>query len=488
MNVAALLAPTTAPLPPPPPPAKVPERRLHIGTFIAPRTPFPVAFPAHCTVLVPRVVARSSFETGVVFGSGPYTDDSDVLLAALHSARLSTPHSSAAPLRDAVLDLRVWPKSANSRFSGSPSHSGIVSHAWPGVHDGGSFEVVSARWVDNQWPTRADSTTRALARRANRKQRIGEYSARRDSVLGRAVTSADLHPTLVFPNGIVGYKFNRAVVRDTLFAPLQPHVVKRRRWDTSIPVSHHSSEPGAPEPFMRPDDRPDVILRCATSGTSSSTTVILRPEPPSHVSCSPRPAPPAHVNMPVKAGSKRKRSQPSSSYTVLVRHGHSRISTASTQPENALPFEEPPASRDEQMRRFGAQLRGLPISTVTHGPRWAPAREPFKKLSVPPSPETVVGSATSSDDNNTVLGIPIGIGGPKGFGDVLAAKQQQSVVVLSLLENEPFRRHGETAVLEGMRESDVEVLADGLAIWMGGRVCYLRVRSWTTRHTAAARH
>jgi len=140
MNIATLLAPAA-------PPVRQPPRR-HIGTFVAPHTPFPVASPAQCAVLVPRAVAHHVLDHGAVFGSGPYTDDSDVVLAALHSGRLPKP-SSKARVRDALVELRVLPKSNSTRFVGSTSHSGLSSRSWHGVHDGGSFEVLSARWLDD---------------------------------------------------------------------------------------------------------------------------------------------------------------------------------------------------------------------------------------------------------------------------------------------------------------------------------------------------
>lgn len=258
-----------------------------------------------------------------------------------------------------------------------------------------------------------------------------------------------------------GYTFDRSHVRDTLFASHVPNKHPRRAPDAA-----------ALEPL---DDRPDVIFRCNSPKSSTVVFRLEQPSLPTHSVLAP-------VNGLARPAGKRKRSpaaQASSvsnhTYTVILRQ-------ASTPPlmlpENALPFQDPPTSRDEQVRRFGGILAGSasPTSGQGTGPRWAATFETIKKASVPPSPDTVVESTTSSDDARTVFGSD-----GKVFGDL-----GKPVVVYTALEDESLHQRGQIAVLHGVRESDVEILPGGIALWMDGRVCYLDVRSWSTRNLATA--
>lgn len=186
MNVAALLHPEPAnprlfappaPLPLSAPVTKAAYRparprspsppsvgaRVHLGTFLDPHTPFPYPLRSPTTangsaITASVVVAGASAEQSLaaradppLWGGAPshpartYTDDSDVLLAAIHAGKLAPARPPNA--RAALVDLRLWPDTARYPPTPSPALDGLASKGWFTVHDGGAFEVLAARWT-----------------------------------------------------------------------------------------------------------------------------------------------------------------------------------------------------------------------------------------------------------------------------------------------------------------------------------------------------
>ncbi|KZV96396.1 hypothetical protein EXIGLDRAFT_733315 [Exidia glandulosa HHB12029] len=190
MNVAALLHPEPAPprlfaQPAPPSPLAAPTplpvsktitrpplprspsppslgARVHLGTYLYPHLPFPyshIPAPEERTVTLSVVVRRATAELALApnaradpslwggAASQParvYTDDSDVVQAAIHSGRL--PANPPFVARCAVLELRLWPDTA--RYPGAVAVDGsLKSKSWNAPHDGAAFEVLRARWT-----------------------------------------------------------------------------------------------------------------------------------------------------------------------------------------------------------------------------------------------------------------------------------------------------------------------------------------------------
>ncbi|KAG8761219.1 hypothetical protein FRC14_006268 [Serendipita sp. 396] len=258
-----------------PPPPRTPSPVLdpmELGTFIYPNLPFPVRrslapFNRRTTLKVivpashiPTVAVDKDARARRIWGGVPqtdqrkiFTDDSDVLFAALHSG-IITLNSDPLPSRqDLQLDLRLYPTSDSGRYLGGPGEHGLTSASWGNSHEGCAFVILSAVWVPNR-------TARSYSRQ-NRKARMAEEARRRAEVMnGHAfsmtlstpglrpleplVPALEMHPleeelaslsvTGLWQNQ-AGFKYDPMTFYLMLFSP-----------HSSVSLEEPSTRPGAP--------------------------------------------------------------------------------------------------------------------------------------------------------------------------------------------------------------------------------------------------
>lgn len=129
-----------------------------MGTFVYPSHPFPIR-PAtlpfnrrtNVTILVPSAFLPASLSdpgSKRIWGGVPdiderkiYTDDSDLVFAALHSGIISWEKGIGASGRDLELILRLYPAPETGRFVGGPGAAGLSSASWGNAHEGCAFTV-----------------------------------------------------------------------------------------------------------------------------------------------------------------------------------------------------------------------------------------------------------------------------------------------------------------------------------------------------------
>ena len=192
------------------------NRTVARATLYIPALALPRARPGH-----PRV-----------WGSGPYTDDSDIISAAVHAGRVRWSEVREARLRgrDARVEVQVVPaaeryigsigSAAESVGGGDPEDDGrgFFSAGWGNGHEGAGIEILDVAFVkvgrmvllffsfsvrpegevttgaDRKWPSsylQGGTAHRAPGLgRQNRKQRLGEYATERGAVLGFAASAA----------------------------------------------------------------------------------------------------------------------------------------------------------------------------------------------------------------------------------------------------------------------------------------------------------
>ena len=149
-----------APLLPPPRTPSPTLDPVHLGTYVYPNLPFPIRrsqLPYNRRTTLNIFVPRSHFPLGPVgadprarslWGGIPYvderrlfTDDSDVLYAALHSGVVDLRELQSGSERDLDLTLRVFPASEYGRYLGGPGAAGLTSASWGNSHEGAAFMV-----------------------------------------------------------------------------------------------------------------------------------------------------------------------------------------------------------------------------------------------------------------------------------------------------------------------------------------------------------
>lgn len=122
----------------------------------------------------PPVVAQAPGR-GKVYGSGIYTDDSDILLAAVHSGKLNwvdveRAYFSPSKFKGVEIEVRVRGTQVDfgleydlgmghigpvgmefglgGRFVGSKGSGGVASAAWGPGHDGGAVEILGSKIIE----------------------------------------------------------------------------------------------------------------------------------------------------------------------------------------------------------------------------------------------------------------------------------------------------------------------------------------------------
>ncbi|KAB5594951.1 hypothetical protein CTheo_1584 [Ceratobasidium theobromae] len=178
---------------------------LDLGTHVFPNLPFPVCLPPslghsnlgpdgyrpyHYTILIPTGFlplqpATRSPRPALPLWGGPttgYTDDSNLLLAAVHSARITWSDIRRARKlkQDAKITVGVWVGGANggrnaTRPKGGPWEGGqgagqLFSSSWGNTHDGGGMEIVQVEWIEG---------AAHAPHRPNRRDRMEQYAMRR---------------------------------------------------------------------------------------------------------------------------------------------------------------------------------------------------------------------------------------------------------------------------------------------------------------------
>ncbi|KIM34273.1 hypothetical protein M408DRAFT_93184 [Serendipita vermifera MAFF 305830] len=193
-----------------PPPPRTPSPVLdaaHLGIYIYPSLPFPIrpsSLPYNrkttLTVLVsssllPHHHNATNKTNGIyadsrahrLWGGSPqtdarkmYTDDSDVVFAALHSESIPDDQSLFTSGQDLKLLLRLYPAPESGHFTGGTGAAGLTSASWGNAHEGCAYTILEATWVP---PTTARSYTRQT-----RKARMAEYAQRRAVIMSSQPT------------------------------------------------------------------------------------------------------------------------------------------------------------------------------------------------------------------------------------------------------------------------------------------------------------
>lgn len=141
---------------------------VHLGIYVYPSLPFPIrpsSLPYNrrttLTVLVPSSLLphhhnATNKANGIyadsrahrLWGGIPhmdtrmiYTDDSDVVFAALHSASIPDDPSLFSSGQDLKLLLRVYPAPESGHFVGGKGAAGLTSASWGNAHEGCAYTV-----------------------------------------------------------------------------------------------------------------------------------------------------------------------------------------------------------------------------------------------------------------------------------------------------------------------------------------------------------
>lgn len=138
---------------------------VHLGAFVHPFGPLPLPrnrTVARATLYIPALaLPRARPAHPRVWGSGPYTDDSDIISAAVHAGRVRWSEVREARLRgrDARVEVQVVP--AAERYIGNMGSAaepggggdhdddgrGFFSAGWGNGHEGAGIEILDVAFV-----------------------------------------------------------------------------------------------------------------------------------------------------------------------------------------------------------------------------------------------------------------------------------------------------------------------------------------------------
>ena len=138
---------------------------VHLGAFVHPFGPLPLPrnrTMARATLYIPALALPRTRPTHPrVWGSGPYTDDSDIISAAVHAGRLRWSEAREARRRgrDARVEVQVVP--AAERYIGNVGSAvenggggdpeddgrGFFSAGWGNGHEGAGIEILDVAFV-----------------------------------------------------------------------------------------------------------------------------------------------------------------------------------------------------------------------------------------------------------------------------------------------------------------------------------------------------
>ena len=138
---------------------------VHLGAFVHPFGPLPLPrnrTVARATLYIPALaLPRVRPAHPRVWGSGPYTDDSDIISAAVHAGRVRWSEVSEARRRgqDARVEVHVVPAAeryfgsmgapAEPGSGGDPEDDGrgFFSAGWGNGHEGAGLEILDVSFV-----------------------------------------------------------------------------------------------------------------------------------------------------------------------------------------------------------------------------------------------------------------------------------------------------------------------------------------------------
>lgn len=138
---------------------------VHLGAFVHPFGPLPLPrnrTAARATLFIPALaLPRARPAHPRVWGSGPYTDDSDVISAAVHAGclRWSDVREARRRGRDARVEVHVVPAAeryignvgtaAETGGGGDPEDDGqgFFSAGWGNGHEGAGIEILDVAFV-----------------------------------------------------------------------------------------------------------------------------------------------------------------------------------------------------------------------------------------------------------------------------------------------------------------------------------------------------
>ncbi len=147
------------------PRARLAPPPVHLGAFVHPFGPLPLPrnrTVARATLYIPALaLPRVRPAHPRVWGSGPYTDDSDIISAAVHAGRVrwSEVREARRHGRDARVEVQVVPPA--ERYFGSMGSGpepgsggdpeddgrGFFSAGWGNGHEGVGIEILEVSFV-----------------------------------------------------------------------------------------------------------------------------------------------------------------------------------------------------------------------------------------------------------------------------------------------------------------------------------------------------
>lgn len=138
---------------------------VHLGAFVHPFGPLPLPHNrtvARATLYIPALALPQVRPAHLrVWGHGPYTDDSDVISAAVHAGRVrwSEVREASRHGRDARVEVQVVPAAERyfgtmgtgpeSGLGGDPEDDGrgFCSAGWGNGHEGAGIDILDVAFV-----------------------------------------------------------------------------------------------------------------------------------------------------------------------------------------------------------------------------------------------------------------------------------------------------------------------------------------------------
>ncbi|QRV74073.1 hypothetical protein RhiJN_02087 [Ceratobasidium sp. AG-Ba] len=307
-----------------------------LGTFVYPNLPFPVRLPPSLsrnnltsegyrpyqyTVLVPsgflphQPPSRSQRPDIPLWGSPQtgYTDDSNLLLAALHSGSVSWSDIRRARQlkQDAKIVVGVWVGGANGgrnavrpkggMWEGTEGNGQLRSCGWGNTHDGGGMEIVEIVWTEPgsahapHRPNRRDRMEQYAKRRADlelvppvKRDRIDTWFLDSDEEEAAIPTKRtwDVGETIVFGKSGSGFVYDPHTLRSVVFEESNERSTKRfksKEKDTSKPPKRDIILENDDEHYilaLKPadgqDKNKDLKYTLSTFSPKSKKTEVLR--------------------------------------------------------------------------------------------------------------------------------------------------------------------------------------------------------------------
>ncbi|KAH7335318.1 hypothetical protein B0J17DRAFT_71019 [Rhizoctonia solani] len=323
--------------PTPPPPSLPILSPIWLGTHVYPNLPFPVCLPPSLsrnnlspdgyrpyqyTILVPsgflppQPTARVPRPTIPLWGSAVtgYTDDSNLLLAAVHSGRTNWSDIRRARRlkHDAKIVVGIWVGGANGgrnavrpkggAWEGGQGSGQLYSSSWGNSHDGGGMEIVEVVWMDDaahgpHRPNRRERMEQYAKRRADldlvppaKRDRIDTWYLDSDDEDAQISVPAkrtwDVGETIVFGKGgtTSGFVYDPHALRSVVFEESNERSTKRLKSKPKQPDDEDKSESCRRDIVLENDDEQYILslndkaktYTLSTLSPKSKKTEVLR--------------------------------------------------------------------------------------------------------------------------------------------------------------------------------------------------------------------